>query len=189
MKYIYQQYLDNVVKCHRIAKANRFSGTEQESKILDEITNNAKSAYRLRLENDRILNEIVFSKRAEELTGEDVLDLQEFTESLLTFVYQNDVGIAYRIHRLLFEYARINNDLDLYIKELYHIGISLFYLSPSISAFGINLNGSASTAYLREGASYLDRIEEIESETTRTYVIRLADAILRQNHLKRLLTN
>lgn len=62
MKYIYQQYLDNVVKCHRIAKANRFSGTEQESKILDKITNNAKSAYRLRFENDRILNEIVFRR-------------------------------------------------------------------------------------------------------------------------------
>ena len=172
MKEIYRQYLNNVEECHRLVKANRFSALESEDDILEAITANAHAMYRLRLENDAILNQVLFSKKAETLTPEEVQDLQAFAADLLAYVHQYDAGIAYKIHCLLFEYAKLHDDLDLYIRELYYMGISLFYLSPSASEFGINLNGTTATGYLREAVSFLPKLEEIESNETRTYVIR-----------------
>ena len=83
MKEIYRQYLNNVEECHRLAKANRFPASEAEDVILDAITANAHNMYRLRLENDDILNQVVFSKKAETLTPEEVRDLQDFAADLL----------------------------------------------------------------------------------------------------------
>lgn len=172
MKEIYEQYLNNVKECHRLAKPKRFPATQSDNEVLEKIASNARRAYHLRLENDEILKQVVFSKKPECLTPEEVSELEEFADALLSFVRQSDAGIAYKIHCILYEYAKLVGDKDLYIKELYHLGISLYYLSPNANEFGINVSGKVCTAYLREGANYLGNIEEFESETTKTYIIR-----------------
>lgn len=172
MKEIYNQYLDNVVKSHRLAKTARFAATKTDSEVLEQITRNARDAYHLRVENDAILEQVVFSKKADQLTADEAAELAEFADALLSFIHQNDAGIAYKIHCLLHEYAKLTGDLDLYIKELYHLGVCLYYLNPMASEFGINMNGQSSAQYLREGANYLAKMEEIESESTRAYIIR-----------------
>lgn len=172
MKKIYHQYLNNIHECHRLAKANRFSVNEKEDAVLETIAEHARQMYRLRLENDDILKQGVFSKTAETLTPEDAKDLQDFADFLHDFNLQDDVGIAYKVHQLLLGYAKRIGDRDLYIRELYYSGVSLFYLTPPISSLGINPNGEEITAYFREGADYITQLEEIQSETTRAYVIR-----------------
>lgn len=172
MKKIYHQYLNNIHECHRLAKANRFPVNEAEDVVLETIAEHARQAYRLRLENDAILKQGVFSKSAETLTPEEAKDLQEFADFLHDFNHQDDVGIAYKVHQLLLEYAKWIGDQDLYIRELYYSGISLFYLTPPIGSLGINPSGKEITAYFREGAGYITQLEEIQSEDTRAYVIR-----------------
>lgn len=172
MKEIYKQYLDNVAESHRLAKSARFSASETDDAVLEQIARNAREAYRLRVDSDAILEQVVFSKRADQLTADEAVELAEFADALLTYIHQNDAGVAYKIHSLLHSYAKLTGDLDLYIKELYYLGICLYYLNPMVSEFGINMNGQTSAQYLREGANYLAKMEEIQSETTRAYVIR-----------------
>lgn len=172
MKPIYTQYLNNVVESHRLAKTARFPAAETDDAVLEQIAKNAREAYRLRVENDALLEQLVFSKKADRLTAEEAAELAEFAEALLTFIHQNDAGVAYKIHCLLHSYAKLTGDLDLYIKELYHLGVCLYYLNPMVSEFGINMNGQTSAQYLREGANYLTKMEEIKSEATRSYIIR-----------------
>lgn len=172
MNALYHKYLNNLTESHRLAKANRFPAWESDDAVLAKITSNARENYRLCTENNAILKEIVFSRDAQTLTADEVEELKEFADSLFASVQQADVGIAYKVHKLLYEYAKLHNDRDLYIRELYYLGVSLFFLSPTISEFGINLRGKEVSEYLREGAGYLEKLEEIESETTRAYVLR-----------------
>ncbi|MBR5261670.1 MAG: hypothetical protein IKV47_05820, partial [Oscillospiraceae bacterium] len=172
MNELCKKYIANLEECHRLARANRFPATETQDSILEKITANAQRAYQLRLENDDILERIVYSRSADTLTPSEVEELKEFAGALVSFNQQNDVGLSYKIHCLLFDYAKLHNDFDLYIRELYYMGTSLFYLNPSSSAFGINMKGNLITSYFKEGASYLDKLAEIESETTRSFVLR-----------------
>lgn len=172
MRDIYQKYLNNLEECHRLARANHFSPDEDSDAVLRQIADNATNSYRLRMENDAILNEILYSRRAEDLTEEDVRELSELADKMFTLISQNDLGTSYRIHQLLFAYAELKGDRDLRIRELYHLGVGLYFISPRMSELSINLGGKQATEYLLEGAKYIDRLEEIESEQTRIHVIR-----------------
>lgn len=167
-----QKYLNNLLECHRLARANHFSPDESDESILSQISENAATAYRLRLENDRILDEILYSRTAEELTEEDVAELEEFADQLFTMLQQNDLGTAYKVHQLLLAYAELKNDFDLRIRELFHLGVVLYYVSPRMSELSINPSGKQASAYLEEGARYLPHLEEIENPATRIHILR-----------------
>ncbi len=172
MRDIHQKYLNNLAECHCLARANHFSYDESDEAVLRKISENSSNSYRLRLENDAILNEILYSRSAADLTREDVVELEELADQLFTLISQNDLGTSYKIHQLLLEYAELKNDRDLRIRELYHLGVGLYYMSPRMAEMSINPAGRQTTEYLMEGAKYLSQLEDIEDEKTRVHVIR-----------------
>ena len=172
MREIYQKYLDNLEECHRLARANHFPATEDDDSIVRQISENSASAYRLRRENDVLLDEILYSRRAEDLTEEDVVQLEELADKLFTLLSQNDLGISYKIHQLLLEYAELKNDRNLRVRELFHLGVGLYYMSPRMTELSINPCGKQATDYLLEGASYIEHLEDFDDEWARIQVLR-----------------
>ncbi|MBD5102429.1 MAG: HD domain-containing protein [Subdoligranulum sp.] len=167
----YQTYLDNLAAANSLIKP-RFAPGLTEAAIIDAIRENAERLFRLHRENDAILQEILFSKTAQTLTASEADALRALAGALFNYNRSADVGIAYRIHQLLYEYARLHGDTDLIVRELYYQGITLFYLNVRDSGTGVNLFHEQIGAYFRAGAEYLSQYETLESVETRGYILR-----------------
>lgn len=171
MKDPYQTYLDNLATVGKLMKPQINSGMD-EKQVLEEIHGCADRLYRIHQENDGILNEILFSKTADTLTGEEAACLSELAGALFNYNRSPDTGIAYRIHRLLHDYAKYRQDTDLLVRELYYLGITVNYMNVRDTGRGINLFLDQVGAYFRAGAAYLDRYEELENPQTRSFILR-----------------
>lgn len=171
MKALYQKYVDNLADACSLAKP-RVSPEMSREQVIEAIRDCAGRIHRLHQENDRILQEILFSKTAEELTAEEAGDLYELAGALFRFNRSPDVGIAYRIHKLLYAYAQYHGDEDMIVRELYFQGITLFYLNVRDSDLGVNLFLNEIGGFFRAGAAYLDRYDELRNPATRSYIIR-----------------
>ena len=171
MKELCQRYVDNLTAACALVKPQLEEGMT-DGQILRAVHRCAEELFRLHQENDGILREVLFSKTPESLTEEEARDLSELAAALFDYDRSPDVGIAYYIHRLLYEYARYKGDVDLTIRELYYQGITIMYLNVKDGGQGVNLFVDQMGAYFREGASYLDRYEEITDPQTRGFIIR-----------------
>lgn len=171
MNILYQKYIDNLIAAHGLLKP-RLKSNMTEEQSLQTIHDNATRLYGIHQENNRILQDVLFSRRADTLTGEEASGLSEFAEELFHFNRSLDTGVAYYIHRLLYEYARYHEDIDLMIKELYYQGITLFYLNVREDDQDVNLFQDRIGEYFRLGASYLDRYEKLENSQTRQFILR-----------------
>lgn len=172
MKVIYQKYLDNLAEGNELVKKNLLAAVDNKETLLAQIQNHSQRTYQLRLENDEILREILSSRKAEDLSAEEVEELKEFADQLFVFSHQSDIGTAYKIHQLLFDYAELTGDTDLKIRQYYHLGTALYYMNPVMVEFGINPFGKKIAEYFQAGADYLEHYAELESAETRGYVIR-----------------
>lgn len=172
MQTTYQQYLDNLAEAHALVKKNLLTKQDDKDALLQQIRNNSRRAYQIRQENDRLLRKIVYSRSPISLTERDVEELQEFADKLFIFSHQNDIGAAYKIHELLYRYAELKNDRNLRIRQLYHMGVALFYMNPLMTELGINLFGDRVTRYFTEGADYLSQFREIKDSATQGYILR-----------------
>lgn len=171
MDQIYQRYIDNLHAARNLAKPRTESGMTGEE-MLRAIRDNADKLFLIHQENDDILQEILFSKKAENLTREEAEQLCALASELFDFNRSEDVGIAYRIHRLLYAYARYHGDVDLIVKELYYQGITMFYLNVRNQDVGVNLFREEIGTFFREGASYLEQYETLENPQTRAFILR-----------------
>lgn len=99
------------------------------------------------LEDNALLEEMVFSKKPELLTPAEADALYEAADKLFCFSKSVDVGSALCIHRLLYAYAKLHEDRDMMIRELYHQGMTGFYLNLKIARMDINVHqGGGSSA-------------------------------------------
>ena len=171
MKPIHQRYIDNLRIACGLAKPTVTPQMSPEEMIAA-IRGNAQTIHLLHKENDQILQEILFSRKPEELSGEEAAGLFELASALFKFNQSPDTGVAYRIHKLLYAYAQYHQDTDLIIRELYCQGITLLYLNVRDPNLGINLFLDEIGACFRAGAAYMDRFEQLESPETRGYIIR-----------------
>lgn len=171
MKELCQKYVDNLTAACALVKPQLEEGMTDEQ-ILHTVHRCAEKLFQLHQENDGILREVLFSKTPETLTEEEVQDLSELAAALFDYDRSPDVGIAYHIHRLLYDYARYKGDVDLTIRELYYQGITIMYLNVKDSEQGINLFADQISGYFRAGADYLDQYEEITDPKTKGFIIR-----------------
>lgn len=171
MNHICRTYIDNLRAARNLAKPRMEPGMTGEQ-MLQAIRDNADSLFRIHQENDRILQEILFSKKAEELTKEQAEQLSALAGELFDFNRSADIGIAYRIHRLLYAYARHRGDVDLTVRELYYQGITLFYLNIRNEDAGVDLFREQIGAFFREGAAYLEQYETLRNPQTRAFILR-----------------
>jgi hypothetical protein len=70
-------------------------------------------------------------------------------DALFNYNRSADAGIAYRIHQLLYEYAKLRGDTDAIVRELYFQGITLLYLNVRDAGTGVNLFHRQIGAYFR----------------------------------------
>ena len=171
MQGLYQRYLDNMAAALSLAKPP-ITGDMAGHEIIATIRRCAEQLYQIHQDNDRILKEILFPKTAQTLTAEEAGQLSELADALFNYNRSLDVGVAYRIHNLLYAYAQYHNDLDLTIRELYYQGITLMYLNVRDSKKGLDLFVEDIGRYFQAGAAYLDQYEEIRDPQTRAYIIR-----------------
>lgn len=171
MNHICQKYLDNLTAAHGLLKPHLETNMTEEQG-LGEIRECAEGLFRIHQENDRILDEILFSRKAETLTAREAGELSELADALFRYNRSPDTGIAYRIHELLYAYAQYQGDTELLIRELYCQGITLFYLNVNDSLQGNGLFADKIGEHFRAGASYLKQYEEFQNPQTRMYILR-----------------
>ncbi len=170
MKEQYQRYIDQAAEVQRLARPQLSPGLSREE-LVAAIRDNAQQIFRIRKDNDRLLDQLIFSRRPEDLTPEDVADLEEFADGLSRFNQKLDNGAAHYVHRLLYDYARLHEDRALCIRELYYLGLTLHYMNQQNTDAGVNLFGAQVSGYFTQGAAYLDQYEELDRES-RGFVIR-----------------
>lgn len=172
MEGLYQVYVDNLAAAREyVMKPHSKPGVDQEQ-ALQEIRDHAEKLFHIHQENDRILKEILFSKTADTLTAKEAEDLSALADQLFNYNRSPDVGIAYRIHQLLYGYACYHEDTGLIVRELYYLGITLLYLNVRDTEQGVNLFVEQIGKHFQAGAAYLERYEEFEDSQTRGYILR-----------------
>lgn len=171
MNTLCEKYLENVVKVHSLAKPKLTDGMTQ-NEILDVIHDNAMETHALRVENDALLDRLVYSRVPEQLMPQDVEDLKEFADKLFSYNRSLDTGAAYRVHQLLYAYAKYHDDTNLIIRELYYQGLALHYMNLKIEMPPVNLYCEQIMDCFSKGAAYMAQYEEIEDEETRGFIIR-----------------
>jgi len=167
----FDRYLENMEEASRLVKPEITPQMSDET-LLTCVQEDAVRRRQLCMENDVLLKELVLSRRAEDLTREDVEELRAAAARLFHFNRSVDVGAAYRIHKLLYAYARLHNDRDGVIRELYNQGITLFYLNFKSGSQNINVFEKEINGYFYAGAAYIDEYWQIQREGTRSYIIR-----------------
>lgn len=172
MRELYQRYLNNLTECHNLVKKNLFTDASDQDSLLEMIRENSRRTHQLRLENDELLNTFLYSRKAETLTDRDVQELQELADSLYSFLYQNDIGVSYRVHQLLYDHATLHNDYDRIIRQSYLLGTNLYYLNVQMNELGINLFGERITKLFRYAAEQFPNYDQIADPETRGYIIR-----------------
>lgn len=171
MDRLYQTYLDNLTRAFDLSKPQIASDMSDEQ-IIRVIRENADALFHIHQENDDILNQILFSRKGETLTDQEAESLKELAGALFNYNRSPDMGIAYYIHRLLYDYAQYHQDLDLTIRELYYQGITLLYMNLHHSDSGTDMFSQQVGDFFMAGAAYMDRYEELTSPETRAFVLR-----------------
>lgn len=171
MEEIYQRYLDNLAVARSLVKPPvRADMTEEQ--VIETIHHSAERLFGIHQENDAILKEILFTRTAETLTEREAEQLSLLADKLFDYNRSVDVGIAYKIHQLLYAYAQRRGDEDLMVRELYYQGITIYYLNVYSPDRKTNLFIDRIAEYFGKGASYLERYEELTNHETRGFIVR-----------------
>ena len=171
MEAMIERYLWNVAQCAMLNKPS-FEPGLSDDELLARIQENARESHRIILENNDILDHHVLNKRPEEVTDEEIRDLNAFADRLFLYNRSVDDGTAHRIHQLLLEVATLRGDRDMRIRELYYVGITLQYMKICCNDLNLfALLGEVRAAF-DEAAKYMAVYEEIEDEQTRSFVVR-----------------
>lgn len=166
----YTRYIENLRRVRALVRPETHAGMKAAD-LLEEIKQNAAESYTLMQQSNAILDEVIFSRRAEDLTEEEAAGLSEFAGKLFHYANSEDCGIAYKIHALLLDYARLKQDDRAIIRELYWAGVTMHYMNVRSDDSSINPLGKQVRGYFQEGASYMARYEGFDLET-KSYIIR-----------------
>ena len=171
MQELIERYLANVARC---AVLNRptFEPGLSDSELLEGIQRNAQEVHELILQNNAILDQCLLNRNPAELTDEEIRDLSMFADRLFLYNHSIDDGTAYRIHRLLLDVATLRGDRDMRIRELYYVGITLQYMKISCNDLNLFALLDEVRAAFEAAAEYMAVYEEIESEQTRSFIVR-----------------
>ena len=125
---------------------------------------------------------------------EELSSLAEFAEALMDGSTNLDCGIYILIHDALLSLARFHRDVDGTIRELYKLGMGLYYQNRSV--IGVENETANSLRFqdemaFTEAGSYIRFFEEFGNDETKGYIIRsLANiAVSTKNTRKRIATS
>jgi len=131
----------------------------------------------LRRENMELLSRHLFPT-LDELHGasaDRIEELAAFADALMDWSVNLDCGVYVVIHDALLSLYRFRRDRNNIIKELYKLGMGLYYLDRSL----IGIEGKwvdpfrfRNEMVFTEAGSYLKFFEQIEDKDTRGYILR-----------------
>lgn len=147
----------------------------------------------LRRENVQLLNDYLFPRldNLHDASAEAIADLEAFAAALMDWSSNLDCGVYVLIHDSLLSMYRIRRDRANIIKELYQLGMGLYFQNRVLQGIDnryINDYLFQNAMVFTEGGSYLKLFSEIQDEATKGYIIRcLANiAISTPEHKRRI---
>ena len=171
MQELIERYVANVARC---AVLNRMSFEPglSDSELLEGVQRNAQEVHELNCQNNEIIDHFLRGKNPAEITDDEIRDLSKFADRLFQYNHSIDNGIAFRIHQLLLDVATLRGDRDMRIRELYYVGITLQYMKLNSDELDIHVLMDEVRAAFDAAAEYMSVYEEIESEETRSFIVR-----------------
>ncbi|MBQ8092514.1 MAG: hypothetical protein IJ242_02940 [Clostridia bacterium] len=147
----------------------------------------------LKSENTELLETHLFPALDDlfQATPEAIASLTEFAGCLMDWKVNLDIGVYVKIHDALLSLCRIRRDRNGTIRELYLLGMGLYYLQRIVEGTDEKYAGSfhfQNEMLFTEAGSYIRYYDEIDDETTRGYIIRaLANvALTTKNHKRKI---
>ena len=171
MQELIERYLENVSRCAALNRPT-FNPGLSDNELLESIQRNAREVHELILRNNEILDRFLLGKDPAAITDEEIRDLSKFADRLFQFSHSIDNAVAYLIHRLLLDVATLRGDRDMRIRELYFVGITLQYMKINSADLDIHVLMDEVRAAFEEASKYMAVYEEIESEQTRSFIVR-----------------
>lgn len=128
-------------------------------------------------QNMALLNEHLFPllDNLHDADEQEIKDLEEFAGVLMDWNTNLDCGIYCLIHEALLSMYRVRKDRDLIIKELYMVGMGLYYQNRSV--LGVEQQWTHTLRFrnemiFTEAGSYIRFFDQIDDEQTKGYIIR-----------------
>lgn len=170
MRQEYSQYVKNLKTIRSFSKIIT-NENDSDEEIIEKIKYATHMIYTLKEQNDTFLSTYFYPLDPNALTLEEIKELHDFAGELFHYADSLDVGLSYKIHKLLLECARIHQKDEIIIEELYYCGITLYYLNLTNKKKTRSLFGETIRSYFREGATYIKYFEKYDHET-RYYILR-----------------
>ncbi|MBQ9047594.1 MAG: hypothetical protein IJ120_06825 [Solobacterium sp.] len=175
--YAYQtQYIENMKEIALLSDFYRIPADSFE-KWHNAHLSARKKIRELRAVNTALLNDHLFPQldALHSASEEDIQALNDFGDALVDWKTNLDTGIYCVIHDSLLSLYRMRKDRAGIIRELYKLGMGLFYQNRMVTG----IDESRTREYIfrnemvfTEAGSYLKFFEEIEDEETKGYIIR-----------------
>lgn len=171
-----EHYLENVREIAALGDFYGISAPDYESWYEKQLQAKARIAA-LREENVALLSDNLFPALdgLHAASEADIAALEEFAGALMDWTTNLDCGIYLLIHDSLLSLYRFRRDRCRVIKELYMVGMGLYYQGRSLQ--GIESDATKAFRFrnemvFTEGGSYLKFFAEIADEQTKGYIIR-----------------
>jgi hypothetical protein len=183
-----EKYIENVKEIAALLDVAR--GGDPETEKIRRIEAKKKTEI-LRKENIDLLNRYLFTCLDELHTAsqDTIRELEEFSDVLMDWTANLDCGIYLSIHEALLTLYRFRKDRNNIIKELYKVGMGLYYQNRSVQGVESPLSHSLyfeAEMMFSEASSYLKYFAEIPDEETKGYIIRsLANIAICARDLKK----
>ena len=176
MNMLQEKYLANVREILSLRDFNRDAALSFEDWYRERLRAESR-LEELRKENVALLNERLFPA-LDELFGASearVTELASFADALMDWRTNYDCGVYVAIHEAILRLCRTRRDRDGMIRELYKLGMGLYYLRRSVE--GLNDQAAAPFDFenemvFTEASSYLRYYDGLEKEETKGYIIR-----------------
>ncbi len=181
-----EQYLAQVKEA---AELTRISGAEEDG--FDRFLAAQERLAFLREENNRLLSESLFPA-LDALFGmkeEELRELVAFAGALMDWKTNLDCGVYVAVHEALLNMYRVRRDRDAVIRELYSLGMGLYYLNRPI--LGVECPESDAMHFENEmvftdAAAYFRYFDTIDNEDTQGYILRaMANISICSNSFRR----
>ena len=171
-----QQYIKNTAEILRLCDFYGVPRTDYPSWYAAE-KENTRRMSELKRENVGLLNRHLFPTldALHEADGNCIDELIAFADALLDWKTNLDCGVYVLIHEALLSLYRVRKDRNRIIRELYKLGMGLYYLGRSVE--GVSEEHAVPFRFrnemvFTEAGSYFRFFEEIQDAETRGYIIR-----------------
>lgn len=171
-----KQYIENLKEIEQLSDFYSVERSDYSAWVKTQMDHQLR-IRELKAQNLRLLSDHLFVTldALHDATEEEIKELEEFSDALMDWMTNLDSGIYIMIHDSLLSLYRYKKDRNNIIKELYKLGMGMYYQNRSIEGIRREL---CSPFYFRnemvftEASGYLKYFAQIEDSDTKGYIIR-----------------